>query len=95
MRDSTRRSLRTAMDLILGVLLSLGAIFLIPGINDQINDLGLGKAFAVFGMIVLILTTVVTKFKNYLEDGDKIPALLKAPASDGANPVPNRGDTPR
>ena len=95
MKDSTRRALRTGLDLFLGVLLSCGAVLLIPGINDTLTDMGLGQAFAIFSLVVLVLTTFVTKFKNYLEDEKNFPALLKAPASGGENPVPDRNENPK
>ena len=95
MKDSTRRAVRTGLDLFLGVLLSLGAVLLIPGINETVTEMGLGKAFGVFSVVVLVLTTFVTKLKNYLEDEKNFPALLKAPASGGENPVPDRNENPK
>lgn len=87
--DSTRRSLRTGIDGILGVLAALGAVLLVPGIEEVFAEIGLGGKLSLFGAIVLAFTVFFTKLKNALEDADKIPALLKAPASDGANPVPD------
>jgi hypothetical protein len=87
--DSTRRSLRTGIDGILGVLAALGAVLLVPGIEDVFVEIGLGGKLSLFGVIVLAFTVFFTKLKNALEDADKIPALLKAPASDGAIPVPD------
>lgn len=92
MRDSTRRAGRTGLDLIIGTLTALGAIFLIPGIDEQMEQLGLAQVFMVFGLIVLVLTVFFTKLKNALEDKGSIPALGKAPASDGADPVPNKSE---
>lgn len=89
MVDSTRRAIRGALQLVAGILVSLGAIFLIPGINEQMEKLGFGQAFGIFGLVVLILTTVVTKAQNYFEDETKFPALLKAPSSEGQNPQPD------
>lgn len=88
MSDSTRRSLRTAMDLVLGVLGSLAVVAVVPGFSDFMADHGWGSALATFGMVVLVLTSVVTKFKNYLEDTTNFPAVLKAPPSSGENPQP-------
>jgi len=39
--------------------------------------------------LTVILTGVFSAVQNALEDGNVIPALLKAPASNGAKPVPN------
>lgn len=89
MTDSTRRALRTFIDLVLGVLGSLAVVAVVPGFSDFMASHGWGEALATFSMVVLVLTSVFTKFKNYLEDNTKFPAFLKAPASEGANPQPD------
>lgn len=89
MSDATRRGIRTAVDGILSILVSCVAVLGIPGLNDQFDKLGLGSALAIFSLIVIILLTFFTTLKNKLEDNNTIPALLKAPASPGANPVPD------
>lgn len=81
MNDSTRRGIRTAVDAILMVLVSLTAVFAIPGLQDQMESFGLGKALSMFGLMVLVLLTFFTTLKNKLEDNGTIPALLKTPSS--------------
>jgi hypothetical protein len=92
MKDSSRRSVRTGIDLILGVLASLAAVLAIPGFSERLQEVGLGQALTWFSLTVLALTVFFTKLKNVLEDANKIPAFLKAPASNGANPVPEVED---
>lgn len=91
MNDSTRRAIRTGFDVVLAVLAGLGAVFLLPGMEEAFKDMGLGGKLGTFSLIVLALTTIVNKVKNALEDSGTIPAVLKAQASDGANPTPNPG----
>lgn len=77
MSDSLRRSIRTLLQAILG---ALGA--------GLLNVIFKGIDPAVLAVIGVILTTVITQVQNALEDAGAIPALLKAPASDGDHPVP-------
>lgn len=90
--DSTRRGFRTFLDSAITVLVSLTAVLAIPGINDQFEKLGLGQALSLFALFVVIFLTFFTKLKNALEDKGTIPALFKAPASEGVNPVPDADD---
>lgn len=84
--DSTRRALRTGIDAILGVLVALAGVVVIPGLDEA---LGLtGGELARAGVIVGALVLFFTKLRNALEDRGTIPAVLKAPASDGADPIP-------
>lgn len=92
MRDSTRRTIRTGIDLILGVAVSLAGVLALPGVTDAIKELGFGRQLATFGLILFIVTGFITKLKNYFEDKGTIPALLKAPANSGVNPVPEQGE---
>lgn len=87
MNDSTRRAIRTGVDTLLGLLASIAVVFVVPGFEDWMNDQGWGKAFATAALMVVVLTAFLTKLKNWLEDEHNFPALLKAPASDGQNPV--------
>lgn len=92
MSDSTRRTIRTVIDGVLGVLGALAVVLVVPGFQDWLEDLGYGKFFVSVSMLVVVCTAFFTKLKNSLEDSNKIPALFKAPASDGANPVPPDGE---
>ena len=78
MSDSLRRGVRTLLDALLA-LLAAGLIdnFLVN--LDQTQRASLAVA----------LTGVISVVKNELEDRGTIPALLKSPASDGVNPVPD------
>lgn len=81
MTDSTRRAIRTALDLIPAILAALLVLVPVLGLDAET----VAKAGAVIGAITLALA----KIRNALEDAGLIPALLKAPASGGANPVPD------
>jgi hypothetical protein len=94
MKDSTRRALRTFIDLFLGILGSLAVVGVVPGFSDFMTDHGWGSALATFSIVVLVLTSVFTKFKNYLEDNTNFPAFLKAPSSEGQNPQPDPPQNP-
>lgn len=84
--DSTRRALRTGIDALLAVLGATAAVVVVPGLDDA---LGLtGGELARAGVIVGALALFLTKLRNALEDRGTIPAILKAPASDGADPIP-------
>lgn len=77
MTDSVRRGIRTLLDAILAVLAA--------GVIEEffVNMTDTQRA-----VLALALVGAITTIKNALEDAGKIPALLKAPASDGADPVP-------
>lgn len=90
--DSVRRAVRTYLDALLGTFLGLWAAAGIgatqlPGVADLavIGKLALAAAIA-------SVPALVSFVKNELEDRGAIPALLKAPSSDGADPVPDDGD---
>lgn len=78
MSDSLRRGLRTLLDALLAVLAA--------GVVDAylLNLDATQRA-----TLVVALTGVISAVKNGLEDRGAIPALLKAPASSGAHPVPD------
>lgn len=81
--DSTRRSIRTAFDVIPAFLAALA--ILVP-----VLDLP-AETVAKVGAVVGAITLALAKIRNSLEDSGVIPAVLKAPASDGADPVPDAG----
>lgn len=80
MTDAVRRGVRTALWCVItmaGAIPTLAAIF----------DLDAGtvaKVTAVFTLFTSVLTSII----NGLEDKGTIPAVLKAPASPGENPIP-------
>lgn len=64
--------------------------------------IGLYQAFASMPLtgeqimaITIFATPLVTFSQNLLEDNTRLPAILKAPASEGVNPKPDPGDTSR
>lgn len=94
MTDSTRRSIRTGIDLLLSVLGALAAMLLVPGFAEVLDGMTAAGATATIGIVVAALAVFLTKLRNALEDRGSIPAVLKAPASDGADPTPDPGPLP-
>ncbi len=74
--DSTRRAVRTVLDVLPGVLAAL--IVLVP-----VLDLP-AETVAKVGAVVAAVTVASAKFRNVLEDAGVIPALLKEPAAKDA-----------
>lgn len=83
MKDSTRRALRTLAH---GVIAGLIAVPVMAAALPTPD----GRIGAIVATVVAICAAV-TKVVNALEDAGAIPALFKAPASDGADPVPAGG----
>lgn len=81
MSDATRRGLRTALQLAASLLASGGIVGVLKLCGVEVT----AEAWAAISGVLLPFVTVL---QNSLEDADTIPALLKAPASDGADPVP-------
>lgn len=78
MSDATRRALRTALQSVIGAL-GAGVLNLVfPDINP-----------GWLAVAAVVLTTGFTQLQNALEDSGAIPALLKAPASSGKDPIPD------
>ena len=94
MTDSSRRAIRTGIDLALAVLGALAAMLLVPGFAEVLDNMTGAGATATIGIVVAALAMFLTKLRNALEDRGTIPAVLKAPASDGADPVPDAGPLP-
>jgi hypothetical protein len=84
--DWLRRAIRTAIQVFAGVLLTaLGAIAAgtFPDLEWWVATL---RAAGVAAVLALA-TSVLTGLQNALEDSDRIPSLLKSPASAGALPL--------
>lgn len=79
MNDPIRRALRTLLQFIAGG----GLTALITEVVAEIDDARL------VAVIMAASLLVVTYAQNELEDMGAIPALLKAPASHGQNPIPD------
>lgn len=75
MTDSTKRALRT------GVQLLLAALVVVPILAGALQGTGVGVLVQVAGWLVLAATTV-SKAVNALEDAGMFPAWLKAPKPD-------------
>lgn len=85
LNDSTRRALRT------GYQFLIACIGIVPVLAEVIPA---HSPLAAQLAVVLAFLAAVTKVLNTLEDRGLIPAFLKAPASPGANPVPDPGSAP-
>lgn len=78
--DSTRRALRGAIQFAAAL----------PGIVATFQVAFAGNPSVTVALTtVLAWTTLASKVINQLEDAGVIPALLKAPASEGADPIPD------
>lgn len=84
MSDALRRSIRTFVQAFAGSLLTSNALSVI-NTNGVVDWDVLEKVVisAVAAGVIAVLTFVV----NFLEDNTRFPALLKAQASSGVNPV--------
>lgn len=83
MAGPIRRALRTCLVLIAtatGAIPALAAAFDVPA--GRVTQVVAVFAFA---------ATIITGVLNHAEDNTRFPAILKAPASGGANPVPDPG----
>lgn len=86
--DSTRRALRTAYGFVVALLGIIPTILLLLPDSVRSGTLG-GQDLSAILTTIVVWHTFSTKLINALEDAGKIPAWLKAPASDGVNPVPD------
>lgn len=77
--DPLRRSLRSLLQvgLLQGLLQLYNAFAAVPLTADQ------------NAAIMVVGTPILAFAQNLLEDSGYIPSLLKAPASSGADPIPN------
>lgn len=85
MPDSIRRGIRTFFQAALGVVL-LQAVALAADANDGSLDASLWRRAGVTALVAGFIA-IVTYVNNALEDSGKIPAILKATASSGADPI--------
>lgn len=76
MKDSKRRAIRTLVQLIAG-----------GGLAALTQQLAGDVPAAYVPYLMIGYTTAVSLAQNYAEDQGWIPAVLKAKASDGAEPV--------
>ena len=94
MNDALRRGVRTFLQAFVGFLV----LFAIPALQDLIRAVSSGEDYQfnfgfwqaiVVAAVASGLVALITWAQNELEDKGAIPALLKAPASSGADPVPD------
>jgi negative regulator of sigma E activity len=81
--DASRRSVRT--------LLQIGVV---EGVLQLLTAFGLQLTEEQHAAILVVATPLVTALQCWLEDNSNMPAILKAPASEGQNPTPADGGTP-
>jgi hypothetical protein len=86
MSDALRRALRTFIQAFVGNIVANGVLSAASaaGVVDWSLLTKMLISAAAAGMIALLTFT-----QNALEDHTALPALLKAPASEGVNPVPD------
>ena len=99
MSDALRRAVRTFLQAFVGTFILLAVPWMtniVVAITnaqpyelnfDVLQSAGIAGTFS--GMIAL-----VAWIQNQLEEKTQMPAILKAPASEGNNPVPNDADPP-
>jgi hypothetical protein len=91
MPDYLRRALRTFFQALLGSLLTSGVLS--AASTDGVVDWSAAQKAAVAALAAGIIAAF-TLAQNVLEDHTTMPALLKAPASEGENPVPEPPPVP-
>ena len=96
MSDALRRAIRTFAQAFIGTFILVAvpwATNIVTAIVnakpyelnfDVLQSAGIAGTFAAF-------IALVSWVQNQLEDHSTVPAVLKAPASDGTNPVPDDG----
>ena len=77
MNDASRRGVRT--------LLQVGVV---EAVLQLLRAFGVDLNEEQHAAILVVATPLITALQCYLEDNTKMPALLKAPASEGQNPTP-------
>ena len=85
--DAVRRSIRTFVQAATGVMvLQAGAVAIDAGKGTYVPDVDWLKRIAVSAVAAGVIACV-TYVHNALEDNTGMPAVLKATASSGENPV--------
>lgn len=84
MNDAPRRGIRSLMWALLALLAGVPATAAAFGLDPATT--------AKVGAVCALFTGIFTAAINGLEDAGYLPALLKAPPSGGANPVPDPED---
>lgn len=79
MSDAIRRGIRTAIAVLVAAATGLTGLVAVHVITAEQG--------AKVGAVLIFLAGIITAGWNALEDADKVPSVLKATASSGANPV--------
>lgn len=87
MTDPVRRAIRGWLQTFLGSLITSGVLSSFEA--EGVVDWAILKK-ALISAIVAGVVAVITLVQNLLEDTTSFPALLKAPASEGVNPIPDQ-----
>jgi hypothetical protein len=84
--DAVRRGVRTFVQSFIGIFLATVSSAHIVSANGipHLSTLESAVLAAAWGALIAVLAMA----QNYLEDQNVIPAVLKAPPSPGADPVP-------
>lgn len=96
MNDALRRALRTFFQAFVGTL----SVMLVPFLYDLVKAAGEADGQLVridvnflgnvaIAAIVAGIIALISWAQNELEDKTGMPAIMKAPASEGQNPVPD------
>ena len=89
MNDSTRRTIRAGIDVILTLLTGLLASLAYPGLPELIDSWTAPGIVTAATVVLGALFLFFSKVRNALEDNGKVPAFLKAPPSPGVAPIPD------
>jgi hypothetical protein len=85
--DAVRRALRTFVQAFIGVILAQsGAILIDAQRGEYVLDLDWIKRILVSALVAAVIA-LITWIQNYLEDNTGVPAIGKATASSGENPI--------
>lgn len=78
MTDPARRALRTLFQFVAA-----------GGLTQLVDEIAADLDGTAKAAVFMVAALVVAYAQNELEDRGRIPALIKAPASGGAHPVPD------
>jgi hypothetical protein len=78
--DAVRRALRTLFQFIAA-----------GGLTELVDEVAADLTGTAKAAVFMVAALVITYAQNELEDRGAIPAVLKAPPSPGADPVPGAG----
>lgn len=86
MSDAVRRAIRTFVQAFTGSILTNGVLSAMA--TNGVVDWTLLEKAGVSALVAAVIA-LLTFLQNWAEDRGTIPSILKASASDGANPITN------